>query len=104
NNGISIVGTDKQHVLFNFPQATTLNTNGIGINGSLLAPLAAVNFASGNIDGTLIAQSVSNNGEAHNLPFQGNLHLTAVPEPASLALMLLGGVGLAVRARRRRAG
>ena len=102
NNGMSIVGTTKQYVLFNFHEATSLVTNGIGINGSVLAPYADVNFASGNIDGTLIARSLSGNGEAHDFAFQGTL-VPSVPEPSSIALTGIGALGGLLVFRRRRA-
>lgn len=102
NNGINIVGTDRQHVLFNFSQATSLDTHGIGIQGSLLAPNAAVNFNSGNIDGTLIAASVSGNGESHDFAFQGTL-ARPVPEPGSVALLIVGGLGVGLAFRRSKA-
>ncbi len=39
SNSLSLNGTDSNHVLFNFSQATSLDTNHDGINGSLLAPM-----------------------------------------------------------------
>ena len=82
--GISIANTDKQHVIYNFYEATTLNIAGISVLGSVLAPLANVNFSNGNVEGTLIANNVSGQGEYHNYQFLGTL---PVPEPSSLALI-----------------
>ncbi|MGY6277591.1 choice-of-anchor A family protein [Methylomonas sp. MgM2] len=72
-----------QAVIFNLFGATTLNLNAIGIEGSLLAPLANTEFYNGQINGNLILGSLNlvpgqYTGEAHNVPF-----LTAqVPAPA----------------------
>ncbi|MCZ2341134.1 MAG: choice-of-anchor A family protein, partial [Bacteroidales bacterium] len=61
-------GVDKQHILFNFAQTTALTITSFGVLGSVLAPRAAVSFSNGFIDGQLVAQSVSGNGELHWLP------------------------------------
>ncbi len=99
NFGMSINGTDKQKVLYNFFQATALTLTGVGIQGSVLAPLAAVNFAGGNIDGTMIAGSLSGIGESHDYLFNGSLPVNSsqgVPEPGMTALfgsaLLVGGI------------
>jgi choice-of-anchor A domain-containing protein len=95
--GISIANTDKQHVLYNFYEATTLTIAGITVQGSVLAPLANVSFTNGNLEGTLIANSVSGNGEYHNHKFQGTL---PIPEPSGIALAALSLASLAFRRRR----
>ncbi|RYD25412.1 MAG: choice-of-anchor A family protein [Verrucomicrobiaceae bacterium] len=95
--GISIMNTDKQHVLYNFYEATTLSIAGITVQGSVLAPLANVSFTNGNVEGTLIANNVSGNGEYHNHKFQGNL---PIPEPSGVALVGLSLASLAFRRRR----
>jgi choice-of-anchor A domain-containing protein len=56
-------GVDKDHVVFNFPQATKVTLQGIGVLGSVMAPNAAVDFSNGNIQGTLVASSWSGYGE-----------------------------------------
>ena len=96
NFGFTYNGIDRQHVLFNFSKASTLDLSGIGIQGSILAPTAAVNFSNGNIDGTLAVGSVTGGGESHNYQFQGNLgpivgpNFGVVPEPSSVVMSLIG--------------
>jgi choice-of-anchor A domain-containing protein len=100
--GIFLNGVDKQHVLYNFHDATNLMINQIGVLGSILAPLADVNFAGGAIDGTIIANNLTGPGESHLFLFQGDLPLDPVPEPATVALGAMGLLALlAVRMRRK---
>lgn len=102
--GIFLNGVDKQHVLYNFHDATNLTLNQIGVMGTILAPLADVNFAGGAIDGTIIANNLTGPGESHLFLFQGDLPLLPVPEPATVALGAMGLVALAVvRIRRKSA-
>jgi len=104
NFGIFLNGVDKQHVLYNFHDATSLLLNQIGVLGTILAPLADVNFAGGAIDGTIIAKNLTGPGESHLFLFQGDLPLEPVPEPATIALGAMGFLALlAVRMRRKSA-
>ena len=92
-------------MLFNFAGTGPIGTKGDAIEGAVLAPYAAVNFNGGHIDGTMIAGSLSGNGESHAYSFLGDPNLPtapAVPEPASIILMGLGGVTLFGVAWRRR--
>ena len=116
NFGFSLNGIDQQHVLFNFSAATSLTLSGIGIQGSILAPLAAINFNNGNINGTLVGNSVTGNGESHDFQFQGDLSpgvgpsispgaIGTVPEPATILSTSTGLAmfGLCLWRRRRHA-
>jgi choice-of-anchor A domain-containing protein len=101
--GINLNGVDKQHVLYNFHDAMNLTLDQIGVMGTILAPLASVNFAGGAIDGTIIAKNLSGPGESHLYLFQGDLPLQPVPEPATVALGAMGLAALVtVRLRRKR--
>jgi choice-of-anchor A domain-containing protein len=108
NMGFNVGGVDYSHILFNFPQATSLNLSGVGFDGSILAPSANVTFSNGQLNGQLIAQSLfgTGGGEFHNHPLDTGAFLpkgaaTATPEPAAWALMILGfgGIGCAMRRR-----
>ncbi len=91
------------NVVWNFYEATSL-TFATQFFGSVLAPYANVTLTSP-IEGTLVANNVTLNGEMHLRPFAGTLpdQPMAVPAPAALPLFLAGLAGLAVVARRRRA-
>ena len=99
NFGFQFGSTDKQHVLWNFVDATKLNLNGSFI-GSILAPLADVTLSYGNIDGTLIAKSLQGPGQMNNYPFLNTLNppittnAVPAPEPSSLAIFSLLAIGL----------
>jgi choice-of-anchor A domain-containing protein len=104
NFGMNLNGVNKQNVLFNFVNATQLSSSGVTIQGSVLAPLATYNFNNGNLEGTLVANSVSGTGEFHNYLFQGTLPTdtsAAVPEPTTIAGLLLAGAGLAKLKRKK---
>ena len=102
NDGTGL--TNRQNVIYNFYEATSLELNGISVQGSILAPKATVNFSNGNVEGNLIAGNLIGTGEAHNYLFQGNLPSmpaqAQVPEPATLGLSLLGCALLVLRRRR----
>jgi choice-of-anchor A domain-containing protein len=56
-------------VLFNFPEATELSAEGVGIKGSILAPRAHFRFNGAHVDGQVMVTSLEGNGESHNVPF-----------------------------------
>ncbi|MFZ4289694.1 choice-of-anchor A family protein [Variovorax sp. HJSM1_2] len=98
------------NVLYNFYEATDLNFDGVGIVGSILAPFATVSGGSGQINGNVVVGAWESNIAINNshgftttevAAFEGLDRGTAdkggntgnvvnsVPEPGSLALMLL---------------
>jgi len=88
-------------VLYNFYQATSLTINSISIEESVLAPYANIDFAGGDINGTMIGNEINGSGKSHNYLFDGNLP-NAVPEPSSVVMMLTAGaLGVIPLARRR---
>lgn len=120
---INVAGTDidfnrnfnrfsgDNRVLFNFYEATTVDI-GRQFSGSVLGVFADITGGnSGNIDGTVVGKSVTQNanGEIHNNYFQGDLSslsttVPAVPEPSTWAMLILGFgvVGAMMRSRNRR--
>jgi choice-of-anchor A domain-containing protein len=91
NDESGVNGADD--IIWNFYQATSV-TLGTQIGGSVLAPGANVKNQN-QIDGALVANSMTANGELHDYPYTGASPLiSAAPEPSTWALML-SGVGLA---------
>jgi choice-of-anchor A domain-containing protein len=103
--GLAVNGSSSQNnpqgafLLYHYPQATTINSNGIALLGSVLAPSANLTLSGGNINGIGIALNSTqiNGGEYHNYTFTGNI----VPEPSSVVLALGCLVGLGWKLRRR---
>jgi hypothetical protein len=71
--GILLEGVQSSHVLYNFCEATSLTMQGISVEGTVLAPNAAVVFNNGQLNGTLVAASFEGNGETHDVLFAGCL-------------------------------
>jgi choice-of-anchor A domain-containing protein len=87
---------DPSLLLFNFPDAVSLQFSNLTIPGTVLAPGAAVNFSSGRQYGTLIADSLEATSVGfHSNPFVGDPPVDPVPEPSALALFALGAASLA---------
>ncbi len=98
------------HVLFNFPEATSLYLLGDTIAGTVLAPGADVWLLGGRMSGTLIANDLLVTAtNFYDAPFTGELKpgdppspISAVPGPSSRTLFGLGVAALLVLWRRQR--
>jgi choice-of-anchor A domain-containing protein len=69
--GQSYSGVDQHGVLFNFVDATSINANGFGFWGTVLAPYADITFNNGSWDGGIYARSLTGNAEGHVNPLDG---------------------------------
>lgn len=97
-----------QKVIWNFYEATSIDLGSKSWYGSVLAPYA--DLKNGNfIEGTVVANNFTQNGEVHMNNFASSLQVvaertqTAVPEPATWTMMILGFGGIGAALRRRRA-
>ena len=119
DGGVSFEALKDYNVLFNFPDAVTLNVK--GIIGSVLAPNATVSADWGVINGQVIVDTWNSTIQVNSNHYFTPVNLAGfrdappivipdkpivvepdpadVPEPGTLALMC-AGVGMAVAARR----
>jgi choice-of-anchor A domain-containing protein len=73
NLGFKLRGADAGHILWNFPNATQLTVSGVGLKGSVLAPMAHLDFNNGTITGAVIADTMAGNGQFNLTPI--NIHI-----------------------------
>lgn len=83
--GMSVQGTTGDHVLLNFPQATNLKLAGIGIQASVLAPRAALDFSNGNLAGNLVVASWTGYGHIDYRPPEINGPIMPPPSPSQVS-------------------
>lgn len=62
-------GAAPERTLFHFPKATLVEIDRVSMEGSLLAPNAAVRFRNGEMNGNLYAKSLSGNGRVNQVKF-----------------------------------
>jgi len=86
--------------IWNFSSATSLTISSQWGGTVLATDAAVINY--NNIEGTLVAASLTQYGEIHAQQFTGIL--TAVPEPSTYGLMAIGLITVGAFARRRKAG
>ncbi|MCC6168297.1 MAG: choice-of-anchor A family protein [Caldilineaceae bacterium] len=74
-------------VIWNFHQLTSFTTNSKRFAGALLAPYAAVNAGSGNLEGSTVVKTLVSAGEIHDPVFSLNNipPLTSVAQPTPTA-------------------
>jgi choice-of-anchor A domain-containing protein len=72
---MSVSGTDSQHVVFNFYEATTLTVDSVAVQGMIWAPAADATVSGGSIEATLLARSL----QASNVSFNGSSFLGTLP-------------------------
>jgi len=88
---------NAESVLFNFYEASTIDLHG-AFYGTILAPTAAINAVGGMVNGQVIADSWAGQAQL-NAPLFAHHESVAVPEPATLALLLVGFGGLLLSRR-----
>jgi len=60
---------DRTRVLWNFFETTSLNMQGISVQGTLLGPRATIDFPNGGIDGSIYAESIVGQGQVSYFPW-----------------------------------
>ena len=71
--GFALEGAAATRMLWTACQATLVEAHSIGMQGTLLAPLADVMFDNGSWDGSIIAHTICGSGEPHWVPFGGEI-------------------------------
>jgi len=61
-------GIDERHIIYNFFATSALTVQNIGVEGTIVAPQATVQFNNGHIDGSFFVATLSGNGEIHPFP------------------------------------
>jgi choice-of-anchor A domain-containing protein len=72
-------GVTANKVVFNFADATKVTLQGIGFQGSVMAPRATVQFDNGNLEGNLIASAWNGYGEIHYREPEVTINVTTTP-------------------------
>lgn len=100
-------GMGYSNLIFNFPEATSINLGTFsGFGGTLLAPGAHVTTAWGSMRGNMVAASYTGHTEFYTefAPFFPDLPVNPVPEPRVIGLgAALFGLFFGLRGLRRRA-
>jgi choice-of-anchor A domain-containing protein len=89
-------GIGPRDVLLNLPYALLLELSGTNAV-NILAPLAATDFQSGKVAGSLVVGSIQGNGQVDRGGFG---HGGTIPEPASMLLLACGAAAALPRRRR----
>lgn len=79
NNHTSTNNTIKnQHLFWCLPDCTDLNISSYEFAGTILAPIADLNFVNGQINGSVIVDNLSGSVQTHYYLYQGTLPIPAV--------------------------
>ncbi|MEM6928860.1 MAG: choice-of-anchor A family protein, partial [Myxococcota bacterium] len=79
----TLSGVTAGQVIVNLFEATTADLTAVGVDGTLLAPLAHVTFSNGDLEGTLVAKQLTGGVELYDTPFVGIIdECPAEPPPA----------------------
>ena len=105
-NGVGLGGFKNYNVLYNFYETTSMNIQNVGVQGSILAPLARVTGGNGQINGEVVVGNWASNVQVNaanyfkaiNVPTYG---VSPVPEADSYAMLLAGLALVGVVARRK---
>ncbi|MCF8259491.1 MAG: choice-of-anchor A family protein [Melioribacteraceae bacterium] len=81
---LTINGTAINNVLFNFPRTKRLKIQSISVNGSILAPFAALEYPTGQINGQVIANSMDGSGQFNSGENQKHYFIGNVPVSENL--------------------
>ncbi|WP_169748995.1 putative Ig domain-containing protein [Gynuella sunshinyii] len=79
NMGLQSLESVRNHVVYNFYQATSLTLQSVGVEGSVLAPLAHLENPAGVIKGQLFARSWNGPMQINQVPFAGDLPVSNEP-------------------------
>ncbi len=82
-------GIGQESVILNMPNASSLALSATN-NVNILAPLANTTFGQGNIEGLLVVGNLNGGGYVSG----GSFNAHAIPDPATLFLLSLGGLVL----------
>src|SRR5450830_1959721 len=99
----------QYNVLYNFYEAQNITLNGVGLYGSVLAPLATVSGGNGQINGNVVVGNWNSNVQVNSnhyfTPTNVAGLVSAVPEPETYAMLLagLGMIGFMARRRKNKA-
>jgi choice-of-anchor A domain-containing protein len=92
SSSIALNSITNNQVLWNFSEATTISYSTVSWAGTIVAPTASFSGSGGNINGRLIADTVSGNTAFRDALFTGTIITPAsTPEPSTLA-SVVGGI------------
>lgn len=67
-------GTSASKILWNFDDATNLTISNVAAKGTVFAPKATVNFTSGSLNGSIVANAITGtSSNFQNAPFNGSI-------------------------------